>query len=52
MSTGKTKLEIMAAFSLIVVPQPEKHNLGLNVLDCLYIMKLYFMVRHWNRFSQ
>lgn len=51
-SMGKTKLEIMAASCLAVVPEPEKHNLDLNALDCLYIVKLYFMIMHWNKFPQ
>lgn len=38
MSTGKAKLEIMAASCLAVVPPAEKCSLVLNELD-LYIMK-------------
>ena len=45
-STGKTKLEIMAASCLAVVPPAEKCSLVLSELDFLYIMK-HLMFTLW-----
>lgn len=53
MNTSKTKLEIMAASCLAVVPSAEKCSLVLNELDFLYIIKhLMFMIMFRHRLPQ